>query len=233
MATTPDQKRLFLYLWGDGTVGYVGKGSKKRAKGIHPDEVLKIRQDPAYRELFTEEPFSTKEDARKAEAIAIWVLAHAPSERKRIRNRSGRKHTEYLKQSLFTRPGQAEYESFANTLFVKVGPDKLADIPLVGGAGEATEMAERCRQFWDVSESRAKKLQRLVALSTKEVTPAGSIVLGSWAILPSYTWGNDEKGYRAIELADPTDWDSDGNRGKEFVAKDYKFRTVGYSKDVR
>ena len=233
MTSTPDQKRLFVYLWGDGTVGYVGKGSKKRAKGIHPDEVQKIREDAGYRELFTEEPFSTKEDARKAEAIAIWVLAHAPSERKRIRNRSARKHTEYLRQNLFTRPGQADYDSFGNTLFVKVGPDKLADLPLVGGENEAADMAERCRQFWDVSESRAKKLQRLVALTTKEVTPGGTIVLGSWAILPSYTWAVDAKGYRAIELADPAAWDSDGNRGKEFVAKDYKFRTVGYSKDVR
>ena len=233
MASTPDQRRVFLYLWGDGTVGYIGKGSKKRTRGLHPPEVDKIRQDAGYRELFTEEPFSTKEDARKAEAIAVWALAHAPSERKRIRNRSGRKHTEYLKQSLYTRPGTVAYDSFRNTLFVKVGPDKIGDLPLIAGENEAAEMAERCRQWWDVSEGRAKKLQRLVALTTKDVNPSATIVLGSWAILPFYTWSADKKGYHAIELADPSDWDSDGNRGKEFVAKDYKFRTVGYSKDVR
>ena len=233
MVSTPDQRRLFVYLWGDGTVGYVGKGSKKRTRGIHPDEVEKIRQDPAYRELFTEEPFSTKEDARKAEAIAIWVLAHAPAEKKRIRNRSARKHTEYLRQNWFTRPGTADYEAYTNTLFVRVGPDKLADLPPLGGGDEATQMAERCRQYWDVSEGRAKKLQRLVALSTKELTPAGTIVLGSWTILPSYTWSADKKGYRSIELSDPALWDSDGTRGMMFTAKDYKFRTVGYSKDVR
>ena len=233
MVTTPDQRRLFVYLWGDGTVGYVGKGSKKRSRGLHPDAVEKIRQDPGYRELFTEEPFSTKEDARKAEAIAIWVLAHAPADPKRIRTRATRKHTEYLRQSLFTRPGTATDADYNRTLFVRVGPDKLADLPPLGGETEAADMAERCRQYWDVSENRAKKLQRLVALSTKELTPAGSIVLGSWAILPSYTWGTDKKGYRAIELSDPSAWDSDGTRGKLFAAKDYKFRTVGYSKDIR
>lgn len=243
---------LYIFESADRKEVYIGIADRmSRVWEPHNPDAEKLRNSPGARILQTKEPFARREDARKAEAIAIYIAARAGQTVRYIddskgeeglgnvetednglsyTNLAGTKTTTVLQPAIHYRPGcSVSYEELTGTALVRISPESIDDRPAPFGGLGGAQFAERAKQWWPLGQAHRehRPIKRLVA-----VLNGSQIVLGSWDLAePRFVF--DENGWQFV-LASP-DHDNAGDfKGRTLTfEKTYGFRRLGYSQDLR
>lgn len=187
-----------LYIGIAKNMDRVYQGHNKEAESLRDASGTVILQTPI--------PFSSREDALKAEAIAIHVASFMNTEvivnndeeidcelfhdaQASVTNIAGRRRTKHLVPAIFTRPGSVEWASLSETLIVPIKADEIEGKVAPFGGHKGAIFSERAREFWQVNVEKRKQVKHLMA-----VLRGRNIILGSWQI--------DHSG----KFADTTTW---------------------------
>lgn len=207
-------------------------------EGHNPD--AEALRDAAGTEIVqTLEPFSSRADARKAEAIAIHVAALAgfrvsstddDGVELTYTNIAGTASTGQLGPAIHVRAGTLDASTLTGTVFVPISPNVVDGRPgPFGGRGGAL-FAERTSQYWNISSAKRPHIRRAIAV----LTGGRSIVLGDWDVDPDGSWRPDiDVGSRAaIPLAEPHRDNPRGTKGLRLVGHRLNSGPT-YSRDLR
>jgi hypothetical protein len=200
-------KETWLYLYegaprsdeGERRSIYIGIcESMERVYGQHNPDAERLRDTEGTLVRQTVKPFSSREDALRAEAVAIHVASlmgldpiyDAEDEDelfekndKPVTNISGTKTSKHLGPAIFTCRGKVAQCDMKETVIVPISADSLEGrvSPFGGNSGEV--FIERAAEAWNVGPDKRPKIRRLVAVLTK-----GHVILGSWEVDPSGEW---------------------------------------------
>lgn len=220
---------------------YIGIGtSTSRIYGAHNPEAERLIKDRGTELWQTEQKFSTRDDARRAEAVAIHVAASAG---KRVildsddplteflipTNRAGIKSSRYLVPVVPRKDGTVAFSSLTNTAIVTMKPEALANDPgrgSVHGAKSSQELAARALTSWslDASRNRKDKVSRLIARMK-----SSSIIIADWDLNPEESTRDD-----AFLPANPEEIDPRGTCGMTLDLEGARLgNTVTWSQDIR
>ncbi len=227
--------KSFLYIGSDSATNeiYVGIGeSTTRIYELHNPAAQSLLGRASTVLWQTAEPFSTGEDARRAEAAAIKVATllgrtvvdlNDPA----VTNIASTKTSRYLVPAVVRRPGVVFYEELERTAIVTVTPDDLEDgRGAIHGGRRNAELAERARQWWDLAASRGRAIQprRLIA----RLKGAG-VIVGDWDLDESVPSTGD-----SFNLVDAENLDPREIRGKRLEMGGRRLSTkVTWSQDIR
>ena len=190
-----EEERRPIYIGIGERMGRVFEQHNPDAERLRDAEGTLIRQ--------TLEPFSSREDALKAEAIAIHVASlmgldpiyDAEDEDelfekhdKSVTNISGTKTSKHLGPAIFTHEGEVAQDQMRETIIVPISADSLEGRVSAFGGNTGEVFIERAAQYWNVAPDKRPKIRKLVAVLTK-----AHVILGSWEVDPNLEW----------ELADP------------------------------
>lgn len=243
---------LYIYESSDRREVYIGiADSMRRVWEPHNENAQALRGRAGSRILQTVEPFSTREDARKAEAIAIYIAARAGQTVRHsdetdgrsgvigievqdnglsYTNRAGTKSTTVLGPAIYYRPGETvDYEDLTNTAIVRIAADSIDDRPSPFGGLGGAQFADRARKSWPLGAASRehRPVRRLLAVLKGEQT-----VLGHWRL--AAPWFTEEERGWSFVLEDAGDDDVDGLKGRKLTFDEpYKFQLVGFSPDLR
>lgn len=242
---------LYIYESGDRREVYIGiADSMSRVWEPHNEHAEALRDRPGSRILQTIEPFSSREDARKAEAIAIYVASRA-GQTVRFEddtageglgdlklddnglvytNRAGTQSSTVLQPAIAYRPGETiAYEDLRHTAIVRIKPDPIDDRPAPFGGLGGAQFAERAVAHWPLglASREERPVRRLLAVLKGHQT-----VLGHWEL--AEPWFMESDGGWKFVLADPDKDDVDEVKGTTLTFEQpYTFRLVGFSPDLR
>ncbi|VTX48197.1 Uncharacterised protein [uncultured Actinomyces sp.] len=203
--------------------------SMERVYERHNPDADRLRDTEGTLIRQTVKPFSSREDALKAEAIAIHVASlmgldpiyDAEDEDelfekndKPVTNISGTKTSKHLGPAIFTCRGEVDQGEMRETVIVPISADSLEGrvSPFGGNSGEV--FIERAAQYWNVKSDKRPKIRRLVAVLTK-----AHVILGSWEVDPSREWelpSLDSTRVR-IPVPHPEQDNVEGFKGKRYV----------------
>lgn len=203
--------------------------SMERVYERHNPDADRLRDTEGTLIRQTVKPFSSREDAFKAEAIAIHVASlmgldpiyDAEDEDelfekndKPVTNISGTKTSKHLGPAIFTCRGEVDQGEMRETVIVPISADSLEGrvSPFGGNSGEV--FIERAAQYWNVKSDKRPKIRRLVAVLTK-----AHVILGSWEVDPSREWelpSLDSTRVR-IPVPHPEQDNVEGFKGKRYV----------------
>ena len=186
---------------------YIGIGkSMERVFEEHNPEAESLRNAEGTLIRQTVEPFSSREDALRAEAVAIHVASlmgldpiYAAKDEdklfekdekddKSVTNIAGTKTSKHLGPAILTRDGEVAQSEMRETIIVPISADSLEGRVSAFGGNAGEVFIERAAQYWNVASDKRPKIRKLVAVLTK-----AHVILGSWEVDPSLEW----------ELADP------------------------------
>lgn len=218
---------------------YIGiADSMERVFGKHNAAAEELRDSLGAVILQTVKPFQSRQDARKAEAIAIHIatmgrVTVAGEDDDGIplsyTNISGTRSTTELGPAIFTKAGTIEWDSLQGTALVPIHADELEGRPAPFGAHPSAIFAERAHQHWSITPNKRPKIVRLMAL----LTGSGNIILGDWDVAPQHDWkfSADSAPRVAIPLLNP---DQDDPRSvKGMRVKGHRMNSgVTYSPDL-
>lgn len=244
---------LYLYESDDNTSIYIGIGTgMSRVWENHNPEAERLRDAPGTRVLQTIEPFRSRDDARKAEAIAIHVAALSgrrvihiddTSDGSKtevvtdagllVTNIAGRGHTSVLGPAIHQQDGTTLYSTLRTTALVAVSPDQIDERPPLHSGLPVARFAERAEKYWPLGTAArcGYDVRRLVAVLKTRHT-----VLGDWDVEPTRPFVRLDGGRSwRFNLVDPTADDPRGKKGMRLIFDtDYRLpQSVGYSSDVR
>lgn len=224
-----EEERRSIYIGIGQSMGRVFEPHNPDAERLRDTEGTLIRQ--------TVEPFSSREDALKAEAIAIHVASlmgldpiyDAEDEDelfekndKSVTNISGTKTSKHLGPAIFTRPGEVAQGEMRETIIVPISPDSLEGRASAFGGNPGDVFIERAAQAWNVAPDKRPKIRRLVAV----LTGSRHVILGSWEVDPSREWtlvnpdSNPPYSTRVrIPVPHPEQDDVGGLKGKRYVGR--------------
>lgn len=203
----------------------------------HNGDAVELREAAGTQILQTVEPFSTREDALKAEAIAIHVamLAGMTVEvagdvdvedgRVLVTNRAGVKRTSALGPAVLRREGSIDYSELRRTAIVTISDRDLEGRRGPYGGREAAEFSERARQYWRVGAAKQGRVERLIAI----LSGSRGLILGDWDVDPSGGYGPDGD---VFPLVDPADDDPRGVKGMRLTGVRGQSGRI-YSGDLR
>ena len=179
---------------------YIGIGkSMERVFGGHNPDAERLRDTTGTLIRQTVKPFSSREDALKAEAIAIHVAslmgldpiydaededALFEKNDKPLTNISGTKMSKHLGPAIFTRPGEVAQGEMRQTIIVPITPDPIEGRASAFGGNPGEVFIERAAQAWNVAPHKRPKIRRLVAV----LKGSRHVILGSWEVDPSGEW---------------------------------------------
>lgn len=244
---------LYIYESKNRDEIYIGiADNMSRVWEPHNPEAQLLRNRGGSRILQTVEPFARREDARKAEAIAIYIASRAGQKVWHVddtdneeglgdvevqgnglfyTNRAGTKSTTVLQPAIYYRPGMfIAYEDLTNTAIVRITEDAIDDRPAPFGGLGGAEFSQRAKMWWGLGQAKreGRPITRLVALLKGQ-----QIVLGSWELTAPWFKFNEEEGWEFV-LADPEADNTDDLKGRTLTFNaPYKFQTLGYSEDLR
>ena len=224
-----EEERRSVYIGIGQSMGRVFEPHNPDAERLRDTEGTLIRQ--------TVEPFSSREDALKAEAIAIHVASlmgldpiyDAEDEDelfekndKSVTNISGTKTSKHLGPAIFTRPGEVTQGEMRETIIVPISPDSLEGRASAFGGNPGDVFIERAAQAWNVAPDKRPKIRRLVAV----LTGSRHVILGSWEVDPSLEWvlvnpdANPPFNKRIrVPVPHPENDNVDGIKGKCYVGR--------------
>jgi hypothetical protein len=215
-------------------IGYVGIGDRARPYGPHTEAVDELR-DRSGDVRITSTPFSTPEDAERAESLIIRALEDAAQHGSRLLNVAKRKQSRDLVPLLPFQSSTLRYSVLVGSLIVKIGLNRIDDDRVVvSGVTHPEDAAERCRKFWPLGNcvKQEPPIKYLVAVTTAEARPVR--VVGVWECLPTSDWTFNEGRQRwEVALVDAAEGDTGGHVGKRFDWEGYNPQLVGYSADIR
>ena len=172
--------------------------SMERVYERHNPDADRLRDTEGTLIRQTVKPFSSREDALRAEAVAIHVASlmgldpiyDAEDEDelfekndKPVTNISGTKTSKHLGPAIFTCDGEVPQVDMRETVIVPITADSLEGrvSPFGGNSGEV--FIERAAEAWNVAPGKRPKIRRLVAVLKK-----AHVILGSWEVDPSREW---------------------------------------------
>ena len=224
-----EEERRSIYIGIGQSMGRVFEPHNPDAERLRDTEGTLIRQ--------TVEPFSSLEDALKAEAIAIHVASlmgldpiyDAEDEDelfeksdKSVTNISGTKTSKHLGPAIFTRDGEVAQDQMRETIIVPISPDSLEGRASAFGGNPGDVFIERAAQAWNVASDKRPKIRRLVAV----LTGSRHVILGSWEVDPSLEWvlvnpdANPPFNTRIrVPVPHPENDNVDGIKGKCYVGR--------------
>lgn len=159
----------------------------------HNPAAEQLRDAPGSVILQTVKPFSSRDDARKAEAIAIHIAAIAGTKVSvtdesgqvfTYTNSSGVQTTKELGPAILTRPGEIQWSGLTSTVIVPISADELEGRPAPYGALGGAIFAERASKYWQITPSKRPRVTRLIAL----LKGSRNIILGDWDVAPEREW---------------------------------------------
>ena len=151
-------ERRSIYIGIGKSMGRVFESHNPDAERLRDAEGTLIRQ--------TVEPFSSRKDALKAEAIAIHVASlmgldpiyDSEDEEelfgegdKAVTNISGTKTSKHLGPAIFTRPGEVAQDQMRETIIVPISADSLEGRVSAFGGNTGEVFIERAAQYWNPS----------------------------------------------------------------------------------
>jgi hypothetical protein len=220
---------------------YIGIGtSTSRIYGAHNPEAERLIKDSDTELWQTEQKFSTRDDARRAEAVAIHIAASAG---KRVildsddplneflspTNRAGIKSSRFLVPVVPRKEGTVPFSSLTNTAIVTMKPEALTNDPgrgSVHGAKTPQELAARALTSWslDASRRRKDKVSRLIARMK-----SSNVIIADWDLNPEEPTRED-----AFLPVDSQKIDPRGTRGMTLDLEGARLgNTVTWSQDIR
>ena len=224
-----EEERRSVYIGIGQSMGRVFEPHNPDAERLRDTEGTLIRQ--------TVEPFSSREDALKAEAIAIHVASlmgldpiyDAEDEDelfneddKMVTNIAGTKTSKHLGPAIFTRDGEVTQDEMEGTIIVPITPNSLEGRASAFGGNPGEVFIERAAQAWNVAPDKRPKIRRLVAV----LTGSRHVILGSWEVDPSLEWvlvnpdANPPFNKRIrVPVPHPENDNVDGIKGKCYVGR--------------
>ena len=228
-APRSEGERRSIYIGIGQSMGRVFESHNPDAERLRDAEGTLIRQ--------TVEPFSSRKDALKAEAIAIHVASlmgldpiyDSKDEEelfgegdKAVTNISGTKTSKHLGPAIFTRRGEVARDKLRNTIIVPISADSLEGRVSAFGGNTGEVFIERAAQAWNVAPDKRPKIRRLVAV----LTGSRHVILGSWEVDPSREWElvcpESSSPYSSrvrIPVPHPEQDDVDEMKGKRYVGR--------------
>lgn len=217
---------------------YIGIGkSMERVFGGHNPDAERLRDTEGTLIRQTVKPFSSREDALKAEAIAIHVASlmgldpiydaededelfeKDEKDDKSVTNIQGTKTSKHLGPAILTRPGEVAQGEMSETIIVPITADHIEGRASAYGGNPGEVFLERAAQAWNIASAKRPKIKRLVAVLKK-----GHVILGSWEVDPSCEWKlvcpEKRPPYRSrvrIPVPHPEQDDVGGFKGKRYV----------------
>lgn len=213
-------RKTWLYIYENTQLNsvYIGIAeSMERVFQAHNPDAEALRDHKGTQILQTIEPFSTRADARKAEAIAIRVAAMAgrkvnyeteEGELMTCTNISGLDSTQEIGPAVFTKEGEFDISNTAGAVVVAIRSEEMDDRVAPSGYQSGAVFSERARKWWNIARSKRENLTHLIAV----LAGSGNRILGSWEIDPDGEW--EEEGGVAIPLKDKAKDDYMGIKGK-------------------
>lgn len=205
----------------------------------HNSDALELLAADGTEIMQTVLPFSSRADARKAEAIAIHIavfagqnVAAATEDGRTMTytNRAGVQSTSELGPAIFLRDGTIDAACMRGTLFVPITPSPLDGRVAPFGGSKGAVVADRASRFWNVSEWRRSRVTRLVAV----LTGPRKVILGDWDVRLAVPWQRPDPESSRVEvpLIDEGDDDPRGIKGMTLVG--HRLNSgVTYSQDLR
>lgn len=245
---------LYLYENTKDKKIYIGIGkSMGRVFGPHNSQATELRDSSGTLIRQTIEPFSSRKDALRAEAIAIHVASlmgmkpiidseqqselFIPEEDSATNtNIQGLKSTKFLEPAIYVEDGEVAHEKLSETIIVPISPKDIEGQPSAFGGNSGEFFAKRACGYWNVAVQNRSKIRHLIAV----LTGSRRIILGSWYVDPESEWtliDNHEKlksPYRTrvkIPIINPSQDDVDDLKGKTYLGR--LGQGVTYSADIK
>lgn len=226
--------RCWLYIFENSKQRklYIGIGdSLERIFGKHNADADLLREESATTILQTVRPFSSRADARIAEAVAIHVASFAGMEvvlggdsPEVVTNRAGVVSTSELGPAIALREGEVRAEELRDAVLVSISAAEMDKRPTPFGGREAASFATRAQKYWNIAPAKRPDIRHLVAL----LKGSGNVVLGSWQVDPERkwepipNWKSLDSPYRTrvvIPLVDPSEDNFRDIKGKRLVGR--------------
>lgn len=189
------ETHLYLYIDEDEPRVYVGIGkSLRRIEQSHNPAAWELRNRPGALVMHTVEPFSTRDDAEKAESIAIRVARALGADA--LTNISKVDRSKHLVHGDAYREGEVLFEELENTAIVVLDPDSIDDRGSTSGKDDITARAEK---YWPLKRANdtGKDVRRLLA-----IRKGSGRILGDWDVNPDEPFREVEGGW-AFNLVNP------------------------------
>lgn len=195
---------------------YIGiADSMERVFGPHNEDAERLRDSPGSEILQTLKPFSSRADARKAEAIAIHVatlagvrvttetdagetvtLANNTGSIMTYTNRSGTISSSELGPAILVREGTVAASTLTGTVFIPITANEIDGRPgPFGGRGGAV-FADRTSKYWNIAKAKRPHIKRAIAV----LVGGRNIVLGDWDVESTEFWEPSEYGGTRIAI---------------------------------
>lgn len=220
---------LYLYESADRRSVYIGIGnSMERVWEPHNHEAEELRNEPSTMILQTIEPFSSREDALKAEAIAIHVATMGGQRvisDLDVTNRAGTKGTSRLGPAVMRRSGEVPASTLTNTAIVPIRAEAMDERPGPYGGRAGAVFSERAQKYWTVAADKQERVTRLIAV----LAGSDGVILGDWDVDPLKGYGPDGDVFPLVDAAKD---DPRGVKGKRLTGIRCNSRQV-YSFDLR
>lgn len=261
-AAMAEKTWLYLYENTNAKKIYIGIGkSMGRVFQGHNPEAEELRDLDGTLIRQTVEPFSSREDALKAEAIAIHVASVMgmepitdPEQQSELfiseedselipeedsvatTNIQGTKSTKFLGPAIYVEPGEVAREDLSETIIVPINPKKIEGRASAFGGNPGEIFAERARGYWNVAVENRSKIRHLIAVLTGD----RNIILGSWDVDPELEWKlipdheKPEPGYQKrveIPIINESQDNVQGLKGKTYLGT--LGLSVRYSPDIK
>ncbi|QTX05174.1 GIY-YIG nuclease family protein [Agromyces archimandritae] len=227
-----EQKRLY--------VG-IAKNMSRVWEG-HNSDAEDLRDADGTRILQSVEPFSSREDALKAEAIAIHVAAlsgmtvhhdedsngelrSAPDGTVQLTNRAGTDSTAVLGPAVKRQDGKVEFTSLTNTVIVTIRADKMDERPGPYGGNGGAVFSQRAQKYWPIAARKQPRVKRLLAI----LSGSHGVILGDWDVDTGADYGPANE---VIPLKNPNQDDPRGIKGMRLVGVRGQSGRI-YSQDLR
>ena len=204
----------WLYLYEDRSEKrlYVGIADRlDRVWGPHNADAETVRDAPGSQILQTVEPFSSRDDALKAEAVAIHVamlsgvaVYHAEGGvsvsdgQVRVANRAGVGSTSVLGPAVKRKKGTVSFDSLSGTAIVTISAGHMDDRRgPYGGAGGAV-FSQRAQKWWKIAPAKQHKVERLIAI----LAGSHGVILGDWDVDVRSGYGPNGDVFPLVDAAD-------------------------------
>lgn len=234
-----DETWIYLYENPVEKCLYVGIAERlDRIWEVHNDDAERLREASGTRILQTLQPFSSRGDALKAEAIAIHIATlsgvsvfHAQDEvsvkdgQVLVTNRAGTKSTSVLGPAVKRREGAVDFESLRRTAIVTISAEDMDERRGPYGGIEGAVFSQRAQKWWKVASNKQPKVERLIAI----LSGSGGVILGDWDVAVGSTYGADGD---VFPLVDPAEDDPRKIKGMRLVGVRGQSGRI-YSEDVR
>jgi predicted GIY-YIG superfamily endonuclease len=237
----------YLYVYENTTrdpkTVYVGIADEMtRVWQNHNPEAEVLRDTPGTVILQTVEPFSTRKDAEKAEALAIHLATLAGVTVKALpdidghvlevtedqslvcANIAGVANTKVLAPAVLRRDGHVDGKTLEGTMVVTIKAGELDGRPSPYGGTPSASFSERAHKWWYVAEAKRHRIIRLIAV----LSGSGGLILGDWDVDPHGSWGPDGD---EVPLVNPKIDDPRGVKGKKLHSIRFNAGRV-YSPDL-